>query len=129
MNTVVSFLPNAGATTNISDDIHRAFAAQHETALRLRTSTVKERIAKIQRLLDAVLAHRDAIYDAAYKDFKKPPAEVVLAEILPIVSEAKHAMRSLKGWMKPKGVRTEEHTSELQSIMRTSNAELCLQKK
>ncbi|HEY9545644.1 MAG TPA: aldehyde dehydrogenase family protein [Solimonas sp.] len=104
MNTVVSFLPNAGATTNISDDIHRAFAAQHETALRLRTSTVKERIAKIQRLLDAVLAHRDAIYDAAYKDFKKPPAEVDLAEILPIVSEAKHAMRSLKGWMKPKGV-------------------------
>src|SRR3546814_10509397 len=84
--------------------MHRAFAAQHETALRLRTATVKERIAKSQRLRDAVLAHRDAIYDAAYKDFKKPPAEVDLAEILPIVSEAKHAMRSLKGWMKPKGV-------------------------
>src|SRR3546814_3365264 len=112
MNTVVSFLPNAGATTNISDDIHRAFAAQHETALRLRTSTVKERIAKIQRLLDAVLAHRDAIYDAAYKDFKKPPAEVDLAEILPIVSE-----------------RSEEHTSELQSLMRISYAVCCLQKK
>src|SRR3546814_17942844 len=109
MNTVVSFLPNAGATTNISDDIHRAFAAQHETALRLRTSTVKERIAKIQRLLDAVLAHRDAIYDAAYKDFKKPPAEVDLAEILPIVSEAKNATPNLEGWTKPTGIGPPRH--------------------
>src|SRR3546814_17893058 len=111
MTPVLSFHPNAGATTNIRNNSHRSLAAQHETELRLRTSTVKERIAKIQRRLDAVLAHRDAIYDAAYKDFKKPPAEVDLAEILPIVSEAKHAMRSLKG-------RSEEHTSELPSLVR-----------
>src|SRR3546814_5632353 len=29
----------------------------------------------------------------------------------------------------PAGLRTEEHTSELQSLMRTSNAVLCLKKK
>src|SRR3546814_15592984 len=94
MNTVVSFLPNAGATTNISDDIHRAFAAQHETALRLRTSTVKERTANIQRLLDAVLAHRDALYDAAYKHFKKPPAAVAMTTTLQSLTESNQPRRS-----------------------------------
>lgn len=104
MNTVVSFLPNAGGGSAANDDIRSAFEAQGPAALRLRTSTAQERIAKIRRLLDAVLAHRDAFYEAAYRDFKKPPAEVDLAEILPVVSEAKHAMRALKGWMKPQRV-------------------------
>ncbi|NKF20726.1 aldehyde dehydrogenase family protein [Solimonas marina] len=103
MSTVVSYLPTASGA-NASDEITRAFEAQRETALRLRTSTAKERIAKIQRLLDAVLAHREDFYAAGYADFKKPPAEVDLTEILPVIAEAKHAMRSIKGWMKPQRV-------------------------
>ncbi|WP_028008413.1 aldehyde dehydrogenase family protein [Solimonas flava] len=102
MNTVVSYLPNAaGAAADPGSAIRHAFDAQWATALRLRSSTARERIAKIQRLLDAVLAHREAFYEAGYKDFKKPPAEVDLTEVLPVVAEAKHAMRALKGWMKP----------------------------
>lgn len=99
MNTVVSYLPTAAAAGQ--DEIRRAFDAQWPTALRLRSSTREERIAKIRRLMNAVLAHREELYDAAYRDFKKPPAEVDLAETLPIIAEAKHAMRSLRGWMKP----------------------------
>lgn len=102
MNTVVSYLPNAaGAAADPGSAIRHAFDAQWSTALRLRSSTAKERIAKIQRLLDAVLAHREAFYAAGYKDFKKPPAEIDLTEVLPVVAEAKHTMRALKGWMKP----------------------------
>src|SRR5690349_20812446 len=99
MNTAVSYLPTAGATATEAE-IRRVFDRQRETALRLRLSTAKERIAKIQKLHDAMLAHQQDFYDAAYKDFKKPPAEVDLAEILPVVSEAKHVMRKLKSWMK-----------------------------
>ncbi|SEQ85420.1 aldehyde dehydrogenase (NAD+) [Solimonas aquatica] len=99
MNTVVSFLPNAHSAS--LDEIRRVFDAQWPTALRLRMSTAAERIAKIQRLHDAMLANRQALYDAAYRDFKKPPAEVDLGETLPVISEAKHTMRSLKRWMKP----------------------------
>lgn len=104
MNTVVSYLPTAGAGETPEAEIRRIFDRQRETAIRLRTSTAQERIAKIRKLHDAVMAHREAFYEAAYLDFKKPPAEVDVAEILPVISEAKHTMRALKKWMKPKRV-------------------------
>ena len=81
MNTAVSYLPNVSANAN-EIDIRRVFERQRETAIRLRTSTAQERIAKIKRLHDAVMAHRTAIHEAAYKDFEKPPAEVDLAELI-----------------------------------------------
>lgn len=101
MNTVVSYLPGAAAAPS---EIQRVFERQRETAIRLRTSTAQERIMRIQRLYDAVMAHRTQIHEAAYQDFKKPPAEVDLAEIMPVLSEAKQAMRKLKKWMKPQRV-------------------------
>ncbi len=105
MNTAVSYLPSALNSGNASEiDIRRVFERQRETALRLRTSTVAERIAKITRLRDAVLAHREAIRAAALKDFRKPATEVDLTEVLPIVMEANDARRHLKRWMRPKGV-------------------------
>jgi len=77
------------------------FNGQAATALRLRSSTAHERIAKIRQLRDAVIAHSEAWYSAAYADFKKPPGEVDVGEILPICVEANDAIRNLKQWMKP----------------------------
>lgn len=105
MNTAVSFLPSALNSGNASElDIRRVFERQRDTALRLRTSSREERLAKITRLRDALLAHREEIRAAALKDFRKPAAEVDLTEILPIVMEANDARCHLKRWMKPKGV-------------------------
>ena len=81
--------------------IHEIFERQAATALRLRRSTVQERIAKIRKLRDAVIAHTEDWYRAAHADFRKPPGEVDLGEILPICIEANHAIRHLKKWMKP----------------------------
>ncbi|MGH8457532.1 MAG: aldehyde dehydrogenase family protein [Stenotrophobium sp.] len=103
MNTAVSYLPTAAGQATDAE-IRRVFDRQRETALRLRTSTADERIAKIKRLRDAVLAHTQDLHDAGYKDFKKPPAEVDLTEILPIVAEANDAIRNVRKWMKPTGV-------------------------
>jgi len=125
MSSVVSYLPGA-AEPAASSDITRAFEAQLPTALRLRTSTAKERIAKIQRLLDAVLAHREAFYAAGYADFKKPPAEVDLTEILPVVAEAKHAMRCVKKWMKPQRVWPSRMTFGTKSWMQYEPKGRCL---
>ena len=103
MNTAVSYLPSA--TGQASDaEIQRVFERQRETALRLRNSTAEERIAKIKRLRDTVTKYSEEFYKAGDADFKKPPAEVDLTEILPIVAEANDAIRNLKSWMKPKGV-------------------------
>lgn len=100
MSTAVSFLPSA-ASTNQDAEIRRVFERQREAALRLRASTAEERKAKIRRLKDAVLAHAEDIRRAGEADFKKPPAEVELTEILPVVAEANDALRKLKKWMKP----------------------------
>ena len=81
--------------------ISKVFDAQAATALRLRSSTANERIAKIRRLRNAVIAHTEDWYQAAYLDFKKPQGEVDLAEILPVCMEANDAIRNLKKWMKP----------------------------
>lgn len=127
MNTVVSYLPGAAAASDPTEaEIRRVFELQRDTALRLRTSTAQERIARIRRLHDAVMAHREAFYDAAYKDFKKPPAEVDLAEVLPVISEAKHAMRALKKWMKPKGVWPTSLTIGLKSWVQYEPKGRCL---
>jgi aldehyde dehydrogenase (NAD+) len=103
MNTAVSYLPHANNSSNDAE-IRRVFEHQRETALRLRTTTASERIAKIKRLRDTVLSYTQAFYEAGDKDFKKPPIEVDLTEILPIIIEANDAIRHLRGWMKPKGV-------------------------
>ncbi|MFT4045771.1 MAG: aldehyde dehydrogenase family protein [Solimonas sp.] len=128
MNTVVSYLPGAAGTAAaaLDADIARAFDAQLPTALRLRTSTAKERVARIRRLLDAVLAHREAFYAAGYADFRKPPAEVDLTEILPVVAEAKHAMRSVKQWMKPVRVWPSRMTIGTQGWMQYEPKGRCL---
>lgn len=69
-------------------------------------TTARERIAKIRRLHDAILRHRDDIRAALWADYRKPPAEVDLSEILPVVQEARYAARRLKRWMKPRRVAT-----------------------
>ena len=81
--------------------MHEVFERQASTALRLRSSTAQERIEKIRKLRDTVIAHTEDWYRAAYADFKKPQGEVDVAEILPVCVEANHAIRNLKKWMKP----------------------------
>jgi len=124
MSTAVSHLPFAANA--VEAEIKRVFERQRETALRLRSSSAAERIAKIMKLHDAVMANRQAFYEAGYKDFKKPPAEVDLAEILPVISEIKHLKRKLKGWMKPQGVWPTSLTLGLKSWVQFEPRGRCL---
>ena len=79
----------------------RLFEAQRGRALALRSSTAADRIEKIKRLRQAMFDRTDQIYAACHADFAKPAPEVDITEILPVVMEANHAIRHLKGWMKP----------------------------
>ncbi len=96
--------PSLAATRNARSRIPEIFELQRVRALRLRSSTAAERIAKIVKLRDSVIAHTQAWYAAGHADFKKPAGEVDLGEILPVVIEANDAIRHLKAWMKPKKV-------------------------
>lgn len=91
-------------TNTLDAEVRRVFEKQFDTAIRLRRSTAEERIAKIRKLKDAVVAHSAELHQAMFKDFRKPPEEVDLTEILPVVAEANDAIRKVKKWMKPTGV-------------------------
>ncbi|MET3130758.1 aldehyde dehydrogenase (NAD+) [Oxalobacteraceae bacterium GrIS 1.11] len=88
---------------NETDPLHIAavFAAQQETALRWRASTGAQRIARIKKLRDAMMAQREALYVAFAQDYRKPPTEVEASELLPVMDEMRHAIGQLKRWMKP----------------------------
>ncbi|MBL6751741.1 MAG: aldehyde dehydrogenase family protein [Nevskia sp.] len=100
MNTAVSYLPSPPAE-DVEAEIRRVFERQLATALRLRGSTCQERLARITRLKESVLAHTADLYRAGEADFRKPPAEIDLTEIMPVLAEANDARRRLRKWMKP----------------------------
>ncbi|HYS54604.1 MAG TPA: aldehyde dehydrogenase family protein [Thermoanaerobaculia bacterium] len=88
------------------DAIGRIYDQQQSRRALIAATTAHERIGKLRRLHDALLARRDEIRQALWADYQKPAAEVDLSEILPVVGEARHAMRHLHAWMEPQQVET-----------------------
>ena len=88
----------------IRAEVEQVFERQRATALRLRSSTARERLAKIAALKRAVLERREDIQRAGALDFGKPAAEVDLTEVLPVLAEANDARRHLRRWMKKRRV-------------------------
>ena len=85
--------------------IRRVFDAQRAVALRLRESTLAERLAKLERLRAAILAHRATIIAAVTADLSRPPVETELAELLPVLSDLADYRRHLARWWRPRRVR------------------------
>lgn len=77
------------------------FESQQATALHWRASTAAERLARIMRLREAMMARREAFYVAFAQDYRKSPAEVEASEFLPVMDEIRHIAGRLKRWMKP----------------------------
>lgn len=88
---------------SVFGEIDRLFDLHKQRRAR---TTYAERMDKLRRLERAVMDHRADLHAAMWADYRKPAAEVDLAEIYPIVSEARHARRHLRSWMKPKRVST-----------------------
>jgi len=104
MNAPVT-LPDFAAPVDRAE-LARVFALQQQRALAWRTSTLAERRARLQKLLDAVLAHQQEILQSGRADLGRPEVETLLSEVGSVVGEARHALKSLKRWMKPRKVGT-----------------------
>src|ERR1700682_5436121 len=85
-------------------EIDRLYALQQARRAVVAQTMARQRIAKIRKLHDALLARREEIRAALWEDYRKPAAEVDLSEIFPVLGEARHAMRHLARWMKPRRV-------------------------
>ncbi|MGB1557828.1 MAG: aldehyde dehydrogenase family protein, partial [Oceanococcaceae bacterium] len=81
-------------------DMKRIFSKQQSRAIQLRTSTYAERLAKLNKLRDAVLKYENQIIEACKKDLGRPETEATLGDIVPILQELKHTRKHLKKWMK-----------------------------
>src|SRR6185436_9284321 len=89
-----------------SPDIDRIFDAQRENRARVAACSASQRKQKLKRFERMMYARRAEIRAAMFADFRKPPEEVDLSEIYPVVTEAKHAARHIQEWMRPQRVET-----------------------
>jgi aldehyde dehydrogenase (NAD+) len=98
--------PSPKSIFNNVDDVERVYRTQRANCAAVGLTTALQRIEKLRRLREALLARRDEVRAALWADYEKPAAEVDLSEIYPVTGEAKHAIRHLRRWMKPQRVRT-----------------------
>jgi aldehyde dehydrogenase (NAD+) len=89
-----------------TSDIQRIFESQKANHLKVGNTTVKQRRAKLKKLLRAIEKFRPQIKEAMFRDYRKHPTEVDLTEVYPITSEIKHARSNLRSWMGRQDVST-----------------------
>lgn len=85
----------------MNKDYREVFEKQQERSLKLRHEKLKERKKRIQKIINWTLKNEDRIKEAHYKDMKKPPVEVEISEMFPVVSEGRYAISNLSSWAYP----------------------------
>jgi aldehyde dehydrogenase (NAD+) len=89
------------SANDLHDTIRSVFTAQRQHAAQMALTTAAQRIERIRRIEKWVDKHEEAIQQAMYEDFRKPAAEVSLAELMALRSEINYTIQHLGNWMKP----------------------------
>ena len=96
--------------TPADSELKRIFALQKEAYRAAPFPSYDERAANLDKLIRLTEAHEDKFVKAISADFGNRSAhETVIAEVVVTVSGAKLAKKSLKKWMRPRGVATPRH--------------------
>ena len=96
--------------TPADSELRRIFALQKESYRAAPFPSYDERAANLDKLIRLTEAHEDKFVEAISADFGNRSAhETVIAEVVVTVSGAKLAKKSLKKWMRPRGVATPLH--------------------
>ena len=106
--------------------MQRVFESQRATSLRWRESTAEERLDRLFRLRDAVMAHKDELIEAGMRDSHKSETEVTFCEILPLMADISEYRHQLKKWMKPTHVRATRTTNGLAAHVKYEPRGRCL---
>ena len=99
----------ARATPEQTEPLKRmkdVFEAQRLNRWKIAQTTAEERIAKLRKLRDALLAKRPELHKALHDDFRKNPSEADLTEVFPVITEINHTIAHLADWMLPGAVKT-----------------------
>ncbi|WP_421941791.1 aldehyde dehydrogenase family protein [Pedobacter sp.] len=88
----------------MDEKIKAVFTEQQQYKFKLRSTNASSRIAKLTRLKQAIKAHENEIFEALQTDLRKSRFESAATEVLFVYAEINHAIKKLKGWMRPKSV-------------------------
>ncbi len=78
---------------------------QRQAFIKAGPPPLAERKADIKKLRDAVVRETGGIASAISADFgNRSRHETLLADVWPVIASARHTLRHLSSWMKPKGV-------------------------
>ncbi len=98
---------NTAMIQKTDENYRQIFERQAANQYKIGSTNAKTRREKIRQIKNAVEnQYRERIREACFADLGKSSAEADLTEIFPIVSEAKHAMRSVGKWLKAHKVAT-----------------------
>ncbi|MFG1498525.1 coniferyl aldehyde dehydrogenase [Saccharospirillum sp. HFRX-1] len=83
-------------------DLNALFAAQQQAFIQQPYSSLAERKARLRQLKRLILDNETAIADALNADFGgRAFYETRFIEVLPVITNINHTLRSLRRWMKP----------------------------
>lgn len=85
------------------------FASQRGNRVALKRRTADERIARLQALRAAIVAHTDEIDQALHNDLRKALAGARQGEITSVLAEIDTACAELAGWMAPEPIEPSAH--------------------
>lgn len=88
------------------DRISDLFKKQQANRAAVKRTSANERIAKLEKLREAIQSREQKIRDALAADFRKPASEADMTEIFPVLVEIKDTIKHLHRWMRPQKVDT-----------------------
>jgi aldehyde dehydrogenase (NAD+) len=88
------------------EEILRIYSLQLKNRQNVKSTTVKERRAKLNKMKDVIFEYRERIEQAVFKDLHKASIETDYAEIYNTVAEIRYAVSNLSDWMAPHEVET-----------------------
>ena len=94
----------------LQERLHLALTAQRRAFEAERMPSYEVRRDRLQRLLAMTRQHSEALAAAMSRDFgHRARQESLLADLFTVESGARHALKRLRRWMKPRGVETPLH--------------------
>lgn len=87
--------------TDKTQDVGQVFQRLKQQYSLNKNPSLAERKQKLRKLLKWIMGNRARLKAAVYQDFQKPPVEVDITEVYPVITEIKHALSNLDQWMRP----------------------------
>lgn len=100
--------------------------SQKATSQNFRLQPLADRKARLRKIENWLLANRQDIIAAVRADFHRPDTEIEISEVMPVLSEVRHALKELDRWARPRLVDAPLHYLGTRTYIRYEPKGVCL---